>query len=61
MIANGPIGNCVLMRIRDAISEAIVTPPIQNALKFPAVRPLSTLSDAPPSRDAVTTSRTWRE
>ena len=32
--------------------------PIQNALKLPAVRPARTLSDAPPSRDAVTISRT---
>ena len=32
--------------------------PIQNALKLPAVRPDRTLSDAPPSREAVTTSRT---
>src|SRR5437764_4680860 len=35
------------------------TMPIQNALKFPAVSPASTFSDAPPSREAVTTSRTW--
>src|SRR5580698_2510194 len=32
--------------------------PIQKALKLPAVRPARMLSDAPPSRDAVTTSRT---
>src|SRR5438045_887583 len=32
--------------------------PIQNALKFPAMSPESTLSEAPPSREAVTTSRT---
>jgi len=35
-----------------------MTMPIQKALKFPAVRPERTLSEAPPSRDAVTTSRT---
>src|SRR3954447_16094097 len=34
--------------------------PIQNALKLPAVKPESTLSDAPPSRLAVTTSLTCR-
>src|SRR5437016_14190070 len=39
----------------------IRTIPIQKALKFPAVRPERMLSEAPPSRDAVTTSRTWRE
>ena len=32
--------------------------PSQKALKLPAVRPARMLSDAPPSRDAVTTSRT---
>src|SRR5438067_804596 len=37
------------------------TMPIQYAEKLPAVRPARTLSDAPPSRDAVTTSRTWPE
>ncbi len=35
--------------------------PIQKALKFPAVRPARTLSEAPPSREAVTTSRTWAD
>src|SRR5688500_1977094 len=43
-----------------AISETMTTPAIQNALMLPAVRPDSTLSDAPPSRLAVTTSFTWR-
>src|SRR3954452_21669417 len=38
----------------------MVTPATQNAEKFPAVSPLSTLSDAPPSLLVVTTSRTWR-
>jgi hypothetical protein len=32
--------------------------PIQNALKLPAMSPARMLSDAPPSRDEVTTSRT---
>ncbi len=35
------------------------TIPIQKALKFPAVRPERMLSDAPPSREEITTSRTW--
>src|SRR5688572_33440295 len=35
--------------------------PSQYALKFPAMKPERILSDAPPSRDDVTTSRTWRE
>src|SRR2546429_4300983 len=43
------------------IREQIVTPPIQNPLKLPAVRPDRTLSDAPPSREAVTISRTCLE
>src|SRR5437762_4476754 len=44
-----------------AMSATMTTPPIQNAEKFPAVRPERMLRDAPPSRLAVTTSRTWRE
>jgi hypothetical protein len=39
----------------------VMTTPIQKLLKLPAVRPDSTLSDAPPSRDAVTTSATCPE
>ncbi len=39
----------------------MITTPIQKALKLPAVRPASTLSEAPPSLEAVTTSRTWPE
>src|SRR5258706_14341349 len=35
--------------------------PIQYALKLPAVRPERTFKDAPPSRDAVTISRTCRD
>src|ERR1044071_3932692 len=42
------------------ISVTIVIPS-QYALKFPATKPERMLSDAPPSRDDVTTSRTWRE
>src|SRR5919106_122343 len=35
------------------------TMPSQYPLKLPATKPERTLSEAPPSRDAVTTSRTW--
>src|SRR5690348_2016124 len=38
-----------------------MTRPSQKALKFPASRPERMFSDAPPSRDDVTTSRVWRE
>src|SRR5437588_2425778 len=38
-----------------------ITRPIQYAEKLPAVRPERMLSDAPPSFDAATTSRTWPE
>src|ERR1039457_1633759 len=34
------------------------TRPIQNAEKLPATRPESTFSEAPPSREALTTSLT---
>src|SRR5260370_36204273 len=40
------------------MSSSIVKPS-QNALKFPATSPDRILSDAPPSREDVTTSRTW--
>src|SRR3954452_5280530 len=51
----------LLRRYAAPMSRVMTTPPIQKALKLPAVRPDNTLSDAPPSRLAVTTSRTWRE
>ena len=35
--------------------------PIQKALKLPAINPERMLSEAPPSREAVTTSRTCPE
>src|ERR1700691_5579666 len=38
--------------------RAIITMPIQKALKLPAVRPERMLSEAPPSFDEVTTSAT---
>jgi hypothetical protein len=47
----------VLIRYAAAIS-ATITPPIQKAEKLPAVRPERMFSEAPPSRLAVTTSRT---
>src|SRR5690242_17543397 len=54
-------GKPVLMPYAAAISPTITTPPIQKAEKLPAVRPDSTLSDAPPSRLDVTTSFTCVE
>src|SRR5947209_10530052 len=41
--------------------RAVIVRPIQYALKFPATRPERMLSDGPPSRDAMTTSRTCRD
>src|SRR5687767_8807899 len=41
--------------------NAMMEMPIQNALKLPAVRPERMLSEAPPSRDEVSTSRTCAE
>src|SRR5579883_2438791 len=38
-----------------------MTRPSQNALKLPATNPERMLSEAPPSRDEVTTSRTCRD
>src|SRR5436190_16860488 len=35
--------------------------PSQYALKLPATRPARMFREGPPSRDAVTTSRTWRD
>src|SRR5215203_5971120 len=37
--------------------RAMIVMPSQNALKLPATRPERMLSDGPPSRDDVTTSR----
>ena len=34
--------------------------PVQKAEKLPATRPLRMLSEAPPCREEVTTSFTWR-
>src|SRR6187401_2856296 len=39
--------------------NATIVSPIQYALKLPATKPDRMLSDAPPSRDEVTTSLTW--
>src|SRR3954470_18423835 len=41
--------------------SAMIVIPSQNALKLPATRPDRMLSDAPPSRDDVTTSCTCRD
>src|SRR6476646_8074594 len=41
--------------------RAMSVMPSQNALKLPATRPERMLSDGPPSRDDVTTSRTCRD
>ena len=48
----------VLTRNAMPMSTTIVMPS-QYALKLPATKPESTLSEAPPSREAVTISRTW--
>src|SRR5271154_1353848 len=41
--------------------RAAIVSPIQYAEKLPAVRPARMLSDAPPSFEAATVSRTWPE
>src|SRR5215831_5430537 len=41
--------------------SAMIVMPSQNALKLPATRPDRMLSDGPPSRDDVTTSRVCRD
>src|SRR5262245_54570744 len=47
-------------KLATAIKAAMMSP-IQYALKLPAVNPASTLSDAPPSFEASTHSRTCAE
>src|SRR5258705_13001545 len=42
-------------------SRTVSVAAFQNTEKFPATSPDRMLSDAPPSRDAATISRTWRE
>ena len=39
----------------------IITRPFQKALKLPATIPERMVREEPPSREAVTTSCTWRE
>src|SRR3984957_19266974 len=51
---------CVLIQAPVAINANIAMPN-QNALKLPATKPERIFSDAPPSSDEVTTSRTCRE
>src|SRR5579862_2198782 len=53
-----PPGTAVLTPYAMAIN-AIIERPSQKALKLPATNPERMLSDAPPSRDDVTTSFTW--
>src|SRR5262245_24593509 len=55
-----PAGNEVLTMYPIPIRRRIARPS-QYALKFPATRPDRIFSDAPPSRDEVTTSRTCRD
>src|SRR5262245_49156818 len=53
-------GNSVLTPNAAAMSS-IITSPSQNALMLPATNPDKMFSDAPPSREEMTTSRTWRD
>src|SRR6266849_11171432 len=55
-----PAGNRVLTQNATDI-RASIDIPIQYALKLPATKPERMLSDAPPSRELVTISRTCRE
>src|SRR5581483_5914542 len=55
-----PSGNWALIHAATPI-RITITKPIQNALKLPAMNPERMFSDAPPSRDDVTTSSTWRD
>src|SRR5947209_10256396 len=58
--APSPVGNWLLIHAAMPIRKVMVIP-IQYALKFPATSPDRTLSDPPPSREAMTISRTWRD
>src|SRR5688572_20052043 len=58
--APAPSGNVPAIQAATPIRPAMARP-IQYAEKLPAMKPERMLSDAPPSRDAVTTSRTWRD
>src|ERR1043165_5950543 len=60
MMALVPPGNWLLIHAATPMRMVMVMP-IQKALKLPAMKPERMLSDAPPSREAVTTSRTWRD
>src|SRR5947208_13730534 len=55
-----PPSPTVLTPYAIAMSDIIVSPN-QNALKFPATKPDRMFSEAPPSRDDVTISRTCRD
>src|SRR5256885_16806225 len=43
------------------LMRTTITSPSQYALKFPATNPERMLSEAPPSRAEITTSRTWAD
>src|SRR2546423_12600593 len=55
------VPNPVVLTRKPIDMRDIIAIPIQYALKFPATNPDRMLSDAPPSRDDVTISLTWRE
>src|SRR5256885_15645614 len=55
-----PVGNIELTQNATDISESMDIPS-QYALKLPATKPERMLSDAPPSRELVTISRTCEE
>src|SRR5450631_3265534 len=48
----------IMLKKYAAPISAVITIPIQKALKLPAVRPDKMLSEAPPARDEITTSFT---
>src|SRR5688572_3102186 len=49
----------MLLTMYASVISSTMLRPIQYALKLPATKPDRMLSDAPPSRDEVTTSLTW--
>ena len=58
--APAPVGKKPAIQAAMPMRPAMARP-IQYAEKLPAMKPERMLSDGPPSRDAVTTSRTWRD
>src|SRR6266550_5722915 len=55
------VANPVVLTRKPIVMSDMIAMPIQYALKSPATSPERILSDAPPSRDDVTISLTWRE